>query len=279
MAIDPSIRPPVVLIHGFWLTARSWERWVDYYSAQGFEVLAPAYPGLEAEVDALRADSTPIRDLTVPAIVGHLEQVVQDLDRPPILIGHSAGGLWVQMLLDRGYGAAGVAISSLPPEGVRTTPPSQVKAVFPVLGNPANHHRAVELTHEQFHYAFTNTMTENESRQVYDRYAVAAPGRIVWEGVLANFKPGHQDAWVDYSNPDRAPLLFIASGKDHVMPPSVNAANVKRYRKSTAVTELYEFPGRSHFTVGEPGWEAVADYALQWALMHAAASEATTNAG
>ena len=50
------------------------------------------------------------------------------------------------------------------------------------------------------------------------------------------------------------------------MPPSVNKSNARHYHKSAAVTDFYEFPGRSHWTCGEPGWEQVADYALDWAI-------------
>jgi pimeloyl-ACP methyl ester carboxylesterase len=140
-----------------------------------------------------------------------------------------------------------------------------------VLNNPANRHRAVGFTPEQFHYAFTNTLDEVESLKVYERYHIAAPGSWVWGGVLANFTPGHQDTWVNYDNGDRAPLLFIAGGEDHIMPASVNKSNADKYRDSQAVTESKEFPGRSHFTLGQDGWEEVADFALEWALGHASA--------
>jgi pimeloyl-ACP methyl ester carboxylesterase len=141
-----------------------WEHWITHYESRGYRVLAPAYPGFEVEVEALNADPTPIEKVTVPQIVGHLESVVGALDSPPILIGHSAGGAFTQILLDHGFGAAGVAINSAPTEGVAVVPLSQIKASFPVLRNPANRHRAVAFTHEQWHYAFTNTFSEEESR-------------------------------------------------------------------------------------------------------------------
>jgi pimeloyl-ACP methyl ester carboxylesterase len=258
----------VVLIHGFWVTPRSWEHWIDHYQQRGFTVLAPAYPGFEVEVEALNADPSPIEALTVPAIIDKLEGVIKDLDSPPILIGHSAGGAFTQILLDHGYGAAGVAINSAPTEGVRATPLAQVRSTFPVLKNPANHHRAVGFTHEQWHYAFTNTFTDDESRRLYERYHVPASGRILFNSVLANFEPGPQDTWVDYHNDARAPLLFISGGEDHLMPPAVQRSNAKHY-KSATVTEVKEFEGRAHLMPAEAGWEEVADYALDWALRHA----------
>ncbi|HZA88407.1 MAG TPA: alpha/beta hydrolase, partial [Acidimicrobiales bacterium] len=160
--------PPdtIVLIHGFWVTPRSWEEWIAHYGAKGFTVLAPAYPGFEVEVEALNADPTPIEQVTVPQIMERLEGVVGGLDRPPILMGHSAGGVFAQLLMDRGYGAVGVAINSAPTEGVKRVPLSQVRASFPVLKNPANRHRAVGLTFEQWQYTFTNTFGEGRGREL-----------------------------------------------------------------------------------------------------------------
>lgn len=267
----------VVLVHGLWMTPRSWEHWVPYYEARGMHVLTPTYPGFEGDVEALRADPTPIAEASVPDTVDALADVITALPRPPIIIGHSFGGTLTQLLLARGLGAAGVAVDSAPTEGVRVTPLSQVRSVLPHLKNPAKRHRAVGFTPAQFHYAFANTLSEEESRTVYDRYHIAAPGRWVWDGLLANLIPGHQELWVDY-DADRAPLLFVAGGEDHIMPPSVNRSNAEHYARSRAVTEYRELPGRSHWTCGEPGWEQVADLALDWARDHAVDAARSTPA-
>ena len=264
----PGAPDMIVLVHGLWVTPRSWEKWVERYEGRGYRVLAPAYPGLEAEVEALNADPSPIEALTIPAVVEHLEGIVGGLDKPPIIIGHSAGGLFTQILLDHGYGAAGVVIDSAPAEGVKVTPVSQIRSIFPILKNPANRHRAVGFTPEQFHYAFANTLSREESDKVYERYHIPAPGGFVWAGPLANFTPGHQDTYVNFRNENRAPLLFIAGGEDNLMPPAINQSNAKHYRHARAVTDYKEFPGRSHYTLGQDGWEEVADYALEWAVEH-----------
>ena len=266
----------IVLIHGFWVTPRSWENWIAHYQNRGYRVLAPAYPGFEVEVEALNADPTPIETLTVPAIIEHLEAVVGELETPPILMGHSAGGVFTQILMDHGFGAAGVAINSAPTEGVAVVPLSQVKSTFPVLKNPANRHKAVGFTHEQWHYAFTNTFREDESRALYERYAIPASGRIFWGSALANIHPGHDDNHVNYKNPDRAPLLFIAGSEDHLMPPKVQWSNAKHY-KSDTVTEVVEFSDRPHLLPAHDGWEEIADYALAWAARHARGAPATAS--
>jgi pimeloyl-ACP methyl ester carboxylesterase len=258
----------IVLVHGFWVTPRSWEDWIAHYEGRGFTVLAPGYPGFEVEVEALNADPSPIEALTVPKIIEHLESVVKSLPKPPVIIGHSAGGAFTQILLDHGHGAAGVAMSSAPTEGVRVTPLSQVRSTFPILKNPANRHKAKGFTEEQWHYVFTNTFDEAESRRLYERYAIPASGRILFNSVLANFQPGPQDTWVDYKNDARAPLLFISGGEDHIMPPSVQRSNAKHY-KSKTITAVKEFPGRAHLITAQDGWEEVADYALDWALANA----------
>ncbi|HEX5898955.1 MAG TPA: alpha/beta hydrolase [Solirubrobacteraceae bacterium] len=267
--MSPAASAPdtIVLLHGFWVTPRSWEHWIDHYQARGFRVLAPAYPGFEVEVEALNADPSPIEAVTVPQIIEHFEAVIGELESPPIVIGHSAGGAFTQIVLDHGYGAAGVAINSAPTEGVAVVPLSQVKASFPVLKNPANRHRAVGFTHEQWHYAFTNTFSEEQSRALYERYHIPASGSIFWGSALANIHPGHQDTYVDYHNDARAPLLFISGSEDHLMPPKIQQSNARHY-KSNTVTELMQFEG-PHLLPAKDGWQEVADYALDWALSHA----------
>jgi pimeloyl-ACP methyl ester carboxylesterase len=183
-------------------------------------------------------------------------------------MGHSAGGAFVQILLDHGFGAAGVAMNSAPTEGVPVVPLSQVRSTFPVLKNPANHHKAVPLTYKHWNYAFTNTFPEDEAHELYERYAIPASGRILWDSVLANIEPGMQDTWVDYRNDSRAPLLFISGSEDHLMPPKVQRSNAKHY-KSATVTEIKEYPGRAHLLPSQEGWQEVADTALDWAVSHA----------
>ncbi|WP_433791846.1 alpha/beta hydrolase [Actinoplanes sp. CA-252034] len=259
---------PIVLVHGFWVTPRSWENWVAHYEAKGHRVIAPAYPGFEVEVEALNTDPSPILAVTVPEIIEHIEAQIRELPEPPIIIGHSAGGAFTQILLDHGYGAAGVAMNSAPTEGVRVVPLSQVKSTFPVLKSPANRHRAVPLTLEQWTYAFTNTFSPEESKALYERYAIPANGGILWGSVLANFQPGHQDTWVDYHNDERAPLLFVSGSEDHIMPPEVQRSNHKHYRSNT-VTEIREYEGYAHLLPAQKGWEQIADEVLEWALRHA----------
>jgi pimeloyl-ACP methyl ester carboxylesterase len=259
----------IVLIHGFWVTPRSWENWVSHYEQRGFRVLAPAYPGFEAEVESLNADPSPVEKITIPGIVAHLESVVGALDTPPILIGHSAGGAFTQILLDHGYGAAGVALNSAPTEGVPVVPLSQVKATFPALRNPANRHRAVTYDFEQWNYAFTNTLPEDEARVLFERDAVPVSGSILFESALANLTPGHQGTWVDYSNGERAPLLFVAGSQDNIMPPKVQWSNAAHYRSDKTLTRVVEFSDMPHLLPAAPGWEEIADYVLAWALRNA----------
>ena len=182
-------------------------------------------------------------------------------------MGHSAGGVFTQILLDHGFGAAGVAINSAPTEGVKRVPLSQIKATFPVLKNPANRHRAVGFTLEQWDYAFANGFPEEQVRGTYERYHIPASGSIFWGSALANIHPGKDDSWVDYKNEDRAPLLFISGSEDHLMPPALQQSNAKHYN-SSVLTEVKEFEG-PHLLPARDGWEEVADYALDWAVKHA----------
>jgi len=255
----------IVLIHGLWMTPLSWEKWVQRYEGRGHRVLAPAWPGMEGDIEGLRRDPTPMTKLDVDRIVDHYQRIIGELDSPPIIMGHSFGGTFVQILLDRGLGSAGVGIDSSTVKGILRLPLSTLRATRPVLANPLNRGKATGLTAKQFHYAFTNTLSEEESQQVYERYHVPAANRVLFQGALANLSP-RSPVKVDFRNDNRPPLLLIGGGEDHLIPPKVTRANYRKQRRSEAITATKEFPGRSHFIVGQQGWEQVADYALAWAF-------------
>jgi pimeloyl-ACP methyl ester carboxylesterase len=204
----------------------------------------------------------------IEEVVNHYEAIVRNLERPPILIGHSFGGAIVQMLLDRGLGIAGVVVHSAAVKGVLPLPLSTLRSTWSVLGHPGNREKAVGLSLEQFRYAFANTLTAEESFAAYDRYHVPGPARVLFQGAFANFNP-RAVTRVDFRNDRRAPLLFIAGGEDHIVPAVVNRANARLYRRSAALTEYREFPGRSHLTISQDGWCEVADYAMAWVLNRA----------
>lgn len=259
---------PIVLIHGLWMTALCWENWIARYTAKGYRVVAKSWPGMDIDIDELRRKPSPIANLGITEIVAHYENLIRELDSAPIIIGHSFGGLIAQILLDRGLGATGVAIAPAPVKGILFLPFSTLKVSFPALSNPANNHRAVPLTPEQFHYAFTNNMSEDASLRIYNRYAVPGPDHVLFQAAFANFNPLAATA-VDFHNNDRAPLLLVSGGEDHVSPPSVVEANYRLYLKSTACTQYVNFPDRTHYTLGQDGWEQVADYVLEWAESNA----------
>jgi pimeloyl-ACP methyl ester carboxylesterase len=257
----------IVLINGLWMTALSWENWVKRYTNKGYRVIAKSWPGMDIDINELRRNPASMATLGITDIVDHYEKIIRSLDSPPIIVGHSFGGLITQILIDRGLGAAGVAIAPAPVKGIIFLPFSTLKVSFPALSNSANNHRALPLSPEQFHYAFTNNLSEEESLTVYNRYAVPGPDHVLFQAAFANFNP-HAATAVDFQNNDRAPLLLISGGMDHVSPASVVEANFKLYRKTKAVTEYKHFPERTHYTLGQEGWEKVADYALEWALRH-----------
>jgi pimeloyl-ACP methyl ester carboxylesterase len=254
----------IVLIHGLWMTPLSWEYWAHHYTERGYGVFAPSWPGMERDIRALRRQPETYAKIGVKQIVDHYEKLVIELETPPILIGHCFGGLVVQALLDRGLGACGVAIASAPIKGVWTLPYSTMRVVTPQLLNPRNNQRAVPLTPAQFHYAFMHTSSIEDSFRVYQRYAVPGADHVLFQAEFANFNPFAETA-VNVRRNNRAPLLFIAGSNDHMAPPSVVRANHKLYRDSSAVTEYREFQDRTHFIIGQSGWQEVADFALDWA--------------
>ena len=265
MSSAPGTPDTVLLIHGLWLTPRSWEHWKERYESRGYTVLAPAWPGMEAEVEGLNADPAPVAGLDIEQIVDHYDKIIRNLDRPPVIMGHSFGGAFTQILLDRGLGAAGVGVSSATVKGILDLPWSTIKSSAPALLKSKG--KAVALTPREFHYAFTNTLSEEESNAIYERYAVPGPTTVLHEGAFANYhrKPPTK---VDYGREGRAPMLLIGFGEDHVIPARVSRHQEAKYDDEVTITEYKLFEGRPHFP-GAPGWEEVADYALAWAMKHA----------
>ena len=258
---------PVVLVHGLWLLASSWEPWRDRFEQRGYVALAPGWPGEPETVEDARAHPELVAGAGVGAVADHLAEVVRALDRPPVLVGHSFGGLLVQKLAGLGLAAATVAISPAPARGVLALPVSALRAAFPVLRNPANRHRAVMLTPEQFGYAFTNALPAQEAAQVYDTFAVPAPGRPLFEAATANVIPG-TDASADARNPERGPMLVVGGEQDHTVPWAITRGAYRRQQANRDVTEVLRLPGKGHSLVVDAGWADVADPVLAFLGRH-----------
>jgi pimeloyl-ACP methyl ester carboxylesterase len=268
-ASDQPQAETIVLIHGMWMTPLSWEHWVNHYTDRGHRVLAPAWPGLDKEPEELRRDPAPLRGIGITDVVDHYDKIIRGLDRPPIIIGHSFGGLFAQLLLDRGLGAAGVALGTAAPKGVLKLPLSTLRAGWPALRNPANLHKPTPLTQKQFHWCFTNALSREESDSVYQRYYIPGSARPFFQAGFANFNP-NATTKINYKNAARAPLLLATGTEDRICPTTVNESNFKQQRKAPSATEHKEYPGRSHWP-GQDGWEEVADYLLNWTTEHARA--------
>ena len=230
-------RIPLMLIHGAWLSARSWEQFADYFDRRGFAVSAPEWPRKHGDVEELREDADELAGLGLKEIVEHYERLVHELDQPPVLIGHSFGGLIVELLLDRGLGRAGVALSPAPPKGILVLPFSSLKAAAPALAHPSKRHGIVTLSPEEFAYAFVNTSTAEEAAAAYERYAVPETGQIFYEAGFANFAL-HPLTEVHFKNEERAPLLIVGADQDHTVPASVSRAQFKKYERSSATDRV-----------------------------------------
>jgi len=256
-------RIPLLLIHGAWLSARSWERFEEFFERRGYAASAPEWPRKDGDVEELRENEEALAGLGLSEIVDHYEQLIRGLDASPVLIGHSFGGLIVELLLDRGLGRAGVALSPAPPKGILLLPFSSLKAASPALAHPSRWHGTVPLTLEEFTYGFVNTYSPEEAAAAYERYAVPETGQIFYEAGFANFHL-HPPTKLHFENGDRAPLLIVGAEQDHTVPASVSATQYRKYEKSPARTEYLEFEGRPHlFVVGE-GWEEVAEAIDGW---------------
>jgi len=262
--VNATGRIPAVFVHGLWLLPSSWDRWAEVFDAAGYAALAPGWPDDPETVAEANANPDTFANKTVGDVADHFADVIGTLDRKPVVIGHSFGGLLAQILAGRGLSTATVAIDPAPFRGVLPLPVSALRSASPVLTNPANRHRAVPLTYEQFRYAFANAVDEDEARQLYDAFAVPAPGAPLFQAATANFNPW-TEVKVDHKNPERGPLLIISGEKDHTVPWAIANASFKKQKKNKqAVTEIVEMSGRGHALTIDSGWREVADTALEF---------------
>lgn len=252
---------PAVFIHGLWLLPGSWERWTSLFEAAGYSAVTPGWPDDPLTVAEARAHPNLFAGKTIGRIVAHIEEVVRRLQKKPVVVGHSFGGMLTQIVAGHGLSAASVAIDPAPFRGVLPLPLAALKSALPVLKNPANRGRAVMLTYEQFRYGWSNALTESESRQLYDSYHVPGPGAPVFQAAMANLNPW-TEVKVDTSNPARGPLLIISGEKDHTVPPAIARASFGRQRRNPGVTEFKETPNRGHSLTIDSGWRDVADISL-----------------
>ncbi|MGA5506985.1 alpha/beta hydrolase [Streptomyces umbrinus] len=260
---NTSGRTPVVFVHGLWLLPSSWDRWAALFEEAGYAAVAPGWPDDPETVTDAHAHPETFAGKGVAEVADHFAEVIGRLERKPAIVGHSFGGLITQILAGRGLSAVSVAIDPAPFQGVLPLPISSLRSAAPVLGNPANYHRAVPLTYEQFRYAFANAVAEAEARELYETFAVPAPGEPLFQAAVANFNPWSETK-VDTGNPDRGPLLLISGEKDHTVPWALTNAAYKKQARNEAVTEIVEIPGRGHALTIDSGWREVADTALQF---------------
>lgn len=271
-------KAPIVLIHGLWMTPRSWNTWAEYFRARGHEVIIPGWPGIDdRSVAEVRNNPEALKGIGLKQIADHYERIIRALPQKPIIMGHSFGGLLTQMLADRDLGIAYVGVTPGQPAGITTLPASTLWTGTPILANPFGKNGAKPLSKSHFHFTFGNDLGRAESDALWEEFAVNSYNRVFFEGVAAAFNEKGGVSHVNFAKADRAPLLVITGEIDHVVPPAIGRAIVKKYiaSGSPALVEYKEYAGRTHRIVSQDGWEDVAEYALNWAV---AKSSAATSA-
>jgi pimeloyl-ACP methyl ester carboxylesterase len=270
-------KTPIVLIHGLWMTPKSWDTWADRFRAQGHEVIVPGWPGIDDRtVDDIRRDPSALKGIGLKQIADNYERIIRALPVKPIIMGHSFGGVLTQMLADRGLGVAYVGVAPGQTAGVTALPLSTLWTGTPILSNPFGRNGAKPLSKRHFHFTFGNDLPREASDALWEEYAVNSYNRVFFEGVTSVLNEKGGVTHVDYSRADRAPLLLIAGEIDHVVPPAIVRAIEKKYLASgsPAIVERKEYAGRTHRLVSQDGWEEIADDALAWAVAHSAAAVA-----
>jgi non-heme chloroperoxidase len=258
---NASGRTPVVFIHGLWLLPSSWGNWAALFEEAGYAPVTPVWPDDPDTVEEARANPDVLANKTLGQITDHTAEVIGKLNKKPAVMGHSTGGLLCQIIAGRGLSAATVAIDPGPFRGVLPLPISALRSAMPVLGNPLNRGRAVTLTLDQFKYGWANALSDEEAKQLYDTYHVAAPGVALIQMASANVNP-RTEAKADTKNPDRGPLLIIDGEKDHTVPWAIANASFKRQQRNEGVTEIKKIPNRGHSLTIDSGWREVAETAL-----------------
>ena len=261
--VNDSRRQPIVFVHGLWLLPSSWDRWAELFESAGYAPLQPGWPDDPETVEEAKANPEVFARKTVGQIADHFADVIGELDRKPALVGHSFGGLLTQIIAGRGLSAASVAISPAPFRGVLPLPISALRSATPVLSNPANRHRAVPLTFDQFRYAFANAVPEDEAKDLYETYSVPGSGAPIFQAATANLNPW-TEAKVDTKNPERGPLLIISADSDHTVPWAIANASFKKQQHNEGVTEIVKLEGRGHALTIDSGWQEVAQKALEF---------------
>jgi len=260
---NASGREPVVFVHGLWLLPSSWDRWARVFEEAGYVALTPGWPDDPETIEEAKANPKVFAHKTIGQIADHFAGIIGKLDTKPAVIGHSLGGLLAQIIAGRGLAAVSVAIDPAPFRGVLPLPISALKSARPVLGNPANRNRAIPLTYDQFRYAFSNAVTDDEAHELYDQFAVSASAATLFQAAAANLNPW-TEAKVDSKNPERGPLLIISGEKNHAVPWAIANAAYKRQKHNEGVTEILKMPGRGHSLTIDGGWHEVADTALEF---------------
>jgi non-heme chloroperoxidase len=264
-AANASGTTPVVLIHGLWALPSSWANWADFFKEAGYSPLAPDWPDDPETVEEARANPEVLAKKSLKQIADHITEIIAALDRKPVVMGHSTGGLLAQMLAGQGLSAATVAIDPGVFRGVLPLPFSVLKGVGPFLINPLNRSRAITLTFDQFKYSWANALDEDEAKELYDAFHVACSGLALAQMGNANLNPW-TEAKVDTKNPDRGPLLILDGEKDHTVPWAIANAAFKRQRRNPGVTEIAKIPNRGHALTIDHGWREVAQTALDFVM-------------
>jgi non-heme chloroperoxidase len=260
---NASGRTPVAFIHGLWLLPSSWDRWATVFEEAGYVALAPGWPDDPETVEDAKAHPEVFAGKSIGEVADYVAGIVRGLEQRPAVIGHSFGGLLTQIIAGRGLAAVSVAIDPAPFRGVLPLPFSALRSASPVLGNPANRHRAVPLTYEQFRYGFANAVDEEEAKELYETYSVPGSGEPIFQAASANLNPW-TEAKVDTKNPERGPLLIISGEKDHTVPWALANAAYNHQEGNASVTEIVEMKGRGHALTIDSGWREVADTALEF---------------
>jgi alpha-beta hydrolase superfamily lysophospholipase len=257
----------VVFIHGLWLHPQSWRPWIDLFDKNGYAATAPGWPGVADTVEATRAHPDDIAGRGIEEITDRYRELISGMERLPILIGHSFGGLIATKLLMEEQATAVISIDAAQMKGGLPAPLAVLHSSLPALKDPASKHQAIALSSAQFRESFGVALDAAESDELWERWAIPAPGLPLFEAESASFEADSPIEIARHST-THAPLLVITSGSDESVAKAIRKAAAKQSGHSRDETDVVEFADHCHSLTIDHGWQDVAEACLSWLEQH-----------
>ncbi len=246
----------ILMIHGMMAGGWCWEGYKAYFEEKGYRCITPTLRF--HNISPNDPPDSRLGTLSLTDYVKDLESVISDLYEVPIIVGHSLGGLLAQILGSHGLARALVLLTPASPRGIFALRPSVIRTSWSAQTKYGFWKKPFRLTFDEMTYSILQLMPLQEQREIYARF-VYESGRAISEIGYWFFDP-NRTTEVDESKVN-CPVLIIGAREDKATPISVTRKIVNKYH---AISTYIELAGHSHWIIGEPGWQEVAEMITRW---------------